>query len=228
MKPFEPKDFSQVQIESMANNLLTSYFESIGKPLELPIPIEEIAEFHLGYEIVFTNEGLYSSEDFLGGICFERSIIFVNTALENHEGRLAFTIAHELGHHILHKEDYLKYLDGDSPEILCRDTAKKPLIERQADQFAAAFLMPKDLLTKSWNYPTVSSVYDAYQAAAELKSKIYLSNVSLSALVNRLIDLELIIRIAYQSGPPRSKPYSRLEKAAFILRKRLSRIFLSK
>ena len=54
---------------------------------------------------------LFSDPEFLGGINFDKNEIYVNVAIENHDGRYAFTVAHEIGHHVLHKEVYLK-IDG--------------------------------------------------------------------------------------------------------------------
>lgn len=202
---FQPKPLSQQQIESQVDQLLFAYKSAEGCELSFPIPIEQIAEFHLGYELVYTDEGLFSETDFLGGICFDTDVIYLNTSLENQEGRMGFTLAHEIGHHVLHRQAYLEFLKGDKPEILCREQAQKPLIEKQADQFAASLLMPAEMLKKLWHRPKVRNVYDAYREAGQFIKQHQLENVSISALVNRLNDLRLIPDIGYQSGPPRPK-----------------------
>ena len=83
----------------------------------------------LGYEIEISDEGLFADPDYLGGIVFSENLIQVNASVEANEGRYNFTIAHELGHHVLHREIYLGASSDNASNILCRDTFEKPLIE---------------------------------------------------------------------------------------------------
>jgi len=56
-----------------------------------------------------------------------------------------FTAAHEVGHWVLHRDQVMhrdRSIDGSSAKDL-----KRPLAEREADYFAACFLMPARLLT---------------------------------------------------------------------------------
>lgn len=65
------------------------------------------------------------------------------------EVRRRFTIAHELGHYLLHKDSSIYY---DRPQILFRDgnsSSGYDKKEREANRFAASLLMPKFMLTKS-------------------------------------------------------------------------------
>lgn len=57
------------------------------------------------------------------------------------QGRVNFSLAHELGHYYLHHE-YL--LSGSSHNSKSDFTSKDPM-EKQADEFAAALLMPREL-----------------------------------------------------------------------------------
>lgn len=65
--------------------------------------------------------------------------------LSNFHGPLRnrFTIMHEIGHYVLHSESGRKKIKaarfGDS------------LVEREANQFAASFLMPKEKFLAEWN-----------------------------------------------------------------------------
>lgn len=54
-----------------------------------------------------------------------------------------FTAAHELGHWILHKD---RIIHRDRPVSNFDKNIKKPVIEKEADYFAACFLMPRKLL----------------------------------------------------------------------------------
>ena len=137
-------------LEELADGLNRDYFTDRGRPITPPIPIEDMAEYFVGYSIEITDEGLFSDPDFLGGIDFKDNKIYVNTSVEDHDGRYAFTVAHEIGHHVLHREAYLAGQSGSEPDILCRDTFEKPQIEIEADRFAAALLMPSTLVRAAY------------------------------------------------------------------------------
>ena len=189
-------------IEEAADHLLDEYRDFAGT-FDLPVPVESIAEHFLKYDLEITDEGLFADPSFLGGISFETNTIFVNTSVEDHEGRYTFTIAHEIGHHVLHKDLYDE-LVADRSQILCREEKNKPLIERQADRFAAALMMPRYILSdevKQFSPKRPKNLGDALRLANHLKSESGFDNASLSALVNRLKDLNLIDEsIPYQTG----------------------------
>ena len=141
---FQAPDVSIEYIETCAGNLLSDFFESEQKPFTLPVPIEEIAEFYLDYTLTYTTDGMFSDPSVLGGICFNTDTIFINLSVESHEGRHAFTIAHEIGHHVLHKHYFT-----EQNELLCRNQ-DKPNYELQADRFAAALLLTARCLYDNW------------------------------------------------------------------------------
>lgn len=69
------------------------------------------------------------------------------------ENRMRFTVAHEIGHFTLHGKDQPIFVDR-KPVMLFRNTASSTgevLKEREANAFAAALLMPKDLLIQEIN-----------------------------------------------------------------------------
>ena len=189
-------------IEEAADHLLDEYRDFAGA-FDLPVPVESIAEHFLKYDLEITDEGLFADPSFLGGISFETNTIFVNASIEDHEGRYTFTIAHEIGHHVLHKDLYDE-LVADRSEILCREEKNKPLIERQADRFAAALMMPRQTITAEVNrlvHVGPKSLGGALKLAGQLQSTSGFRNVSVAALVNRLKDLNLIHdSIPYQTG----------------------------
>ena len=189
-------------IEEAADHLLDQYRDFAGS-FSLPVPVESIAEHFLGYDLEITDEGLFADPSFLGGISFEISTIFVNASIEGHEGRYTFTIAHEIGHHVLHRDLYDE-LVADRSQILCREEKQKPLIERQADRFAAALMMPRYILSdevQRFSQKMPRTLGEALRLANHLKNESGFDNVSISALVNRLKDLELIHQsIPYQTG----------------------------
>ena len=89
----------------------------------MPVPVESIAEHFLKYDLEITDDGLFADPTFLGGISFETKTIFVNTSIEDNEGRYTFTIAHEIGHHVLHKDVYDELI-SDRSQIMCREEKK--------------------------------------------------------------------------------------------------------
>ncbi len=90
--------------------------------------------------------------------------------LEQKEGRLRrYTIGHEIGHWELHSDacrsGTLPLFDGK--RILCRDGSVNP-VERQAEMFSAALLMPRGPLLRAlpdppWvGWPTVYRLADSF------------------------------------------------------------------
>ena len=186
-------------IELAAETLLEQY-RITSKREKFPVLVENIAEQFLGYSIDITDAGLFSNPKLLGGISFETDTIFINASIEDHEGRYNFTVAHEIGHHILHKEIFNKSVDRKG-EILCREISTKPLLEQQADRFAAALLMPRKELTDAVGLQKSKSIYEALKVAKKVQAAIKIDNVSTSAIINRLKDLDLLdASIPYQSG----------------------------
>lgn len=94
--------------------------------------------------------------------------------------RRQFDAAHEYGHLILHKD----YINLD--EITKEEYRE---MEKQADQFAAAFLLPKNAFIKDLIYPNNIDEY------IELKKKW---RVSIGAMIIRAYHLELINYNQYQ------------------------------
>jgi Zn-dependent peptidase ImmA (M78 family) len=193
------------QIEQLSSRLLEDYWaENPNLTRSIQSPIESIAEHYLGYELIVTDEGLFESSELLGGIVFEEQVILVNASIEHHDGRFAFTVAHEIGHHVLHRDLYFAQLKGGDSEIICRDTEDKPLIEVQADRFASSLLLPESLVRQAFKQldrPRPRTARQAMGVARQLLKCMNVSNVSISAAVNRLINLRLInSRIPLQSS----------------------------
>ena len=196
---FKAPDISCDEIELSANKLLSQYFESLQQPLTLPIPVEDIAEFYLGYTLTYTTEGMFSDQSVLGGICFKSQTIFINLLVESHEGRHAFTISHEIGHHVLHKQYFI-----EQNELLCRNQ-DKPNYELQADRFAAALLLPAEFIKEHWMHPRPKTIFQAYTLGKAFLSEHHIDNVSLSMFTNRMIELGYFTHLDFQKGKPKYK-----------------------
>ena len=202
-------DLSAESIEDRADTLRLEYSAWAGTDASKPVSVEVVAEQYLGYEIDISDSGMFSDPECMGGILFESKTITVNAAVAEHEGRYNFTLAHEIGHHALHRAHYLRNKQPIGEQVICREAGSKPLIERQADRFAAALLMPAG---------QVKSVYEILLAGSQpadkpstgqlrgIAAKVLeiggFSHVSNTAMVNRLIDLGLVSGALYQSGRP--------------------------
>jgi Zn-dependent peptidase ImmA (M78 family) len=110
-----------------------------------PVNPIEIAK-NLGVEVVFaTFAG--SSRDISGFYDCEENAIFVNE--EEFPLRQTFTVAHELGHSVLHG-DWARSADY---QVMWRDPTRQnqDFREKEANAFAASLLMPRDMMDLYWD-----------------------------------------------------------------------------
>ena len=110
-----------------------------------PIPVEKVAR-HIQAEVRFS-----PLDDEISGMVFVKKgvpVIGVNSM--HHPNRQRFTIAHEIGHLILHRDIVESSVHVDKEyRVLMRDpNASRGIhkIEIAANQFAAELLMPRSLL----------------------------------------------------------------------------------
>jgi Zn-dependent peptidase ImmA (M78 family) len=112
-----------------------------NKVTRSPVPVERIAQ-NLGIEVKFE-----AAEDNLSGALIRkpkgRVVIGVNS--DHHANRQRFTIAHEIGHFILHKGMKL-HVDEDF-RINLRDGSVNDE-EIDANAFAAELLMPTEFIER--------------------------------------------------------------------------------
>ena len=111
----------------------------------IPIPIEEIADFKLGLNIVPVSD-MKRRTGIDGCISKDLSAIYVDSwQYLNHEFRSRFTIAHELGHFWMHG-DYIKGLDLKNVDnwkaIVMKSKNTWNSMEYQAYMFAGFVLIP--------------------------------------------------------------------------------------
>ena len=176
------KSISASEIEKIANNILQT--EEITAP---PILATDIADFV--YDLSFEKRNLdncSTAGDVLAAINITAKVITINSSkdyeLFSNEGRKNFTIAHELGHYVLHRDMKRSSFVAPQTEIIfCREIGNfKGNIERQADLFAVYLLMPENL---------VRAEYDKIQQPFNECALRYLADkfcVSKQAMKNRL------------------------------------------
>ena len=186
-----------------------------------PIDVDEIVEglLELDFEVTDLREVL-GMQDVLGATWLEDGLICVDQSLEGKEGRFAFTVAHEVGHWVMHRPIIemekgtlplfaAKPDEAPKPAIVCRSRAYKQPAEWQADQFAARILMPAtDVRAVAralrGDDPTYIAGLDVQREANQLAPELRgladgviadgnFSNVSNEAMCYRLLDLKLVL-----------------------------------
>lgn len=134
----------------------------------LPIDPEVIAE-SMGINVVYVEFNDHASDLISGLYDAGNNRIIVNKKLP--ANRKTFTIAHELGHALMHKD----YAESSEYRALPRSNfhRNKPGIEKEADVFAACLLVPKDVLKR-------------YKDVADLDELAQLFAVSRDVVVNQM------------------------------------------
>lgn len=140
-----PADFQRAR--SSAEALIAKY--KITKP---PIDPEAIAEAE-GISVLYASFNGEIDDKLSGYSDAMNKTIVINRSIP--ATRKTFTIAHELGHHVMHRE-YLA--DDGSYQVFPRFNEyndQKPDEEKEADAFAASLLVPTKFLRR---YADVASV----------------------------------------------------------------------
>jgi hypothetical protein len=115
--------------------------------LDLPIPIERIVEFGLGLDIV-PMPNLYTDFRINGFLAFDCSAIYVDERQYSfYSEKYRFTLAHEVGHLILHggyyKDMSWKNMDEYIESIMNMDRERLDRFEVQSNLFAEQVLVPE-------------------------------------------------------------------------------------
>lgn len=135
-------------------------------------------------------------DDDLSGFLYKdpksgKAVIGANSA--HHENRRNFTIAHELGHFLLHETESV-HLDSRKPGYMLLQRRDKKsamgedILEREANLFAAELLMPAAFLERDLKGKSLDLLAD--DSFLEKLAKRY--GVSLQALTIRLSNLGYI------------------------------------
>lgn len=134
------------RVERAACNCVVKCVKQLGlKEAPVPIPVEDWVEGPLGIKFGITDLS-HLGPNVLGAVLVPQREILVSDSITNQEGRFRFTVAHELGHLILHSK-----LSSTFHETIDGSDHVERRIEREADRFAAAFLMPIPLLCREFN-----------------------------------------------------------------------------
>lgn len=150
------KFLSRNQVEQHAAAALRAYSQETGRPIKPPIEIDLLGE--LLYELRWEYDLIEGvSEATLAALYPKDRVVRLNEAFADRFEKIVgldrFTKAHEIGHWVLHVEHpnlSAPVLDAGASgqRVFCRDKAKN-WTESQADWFAAALLMPEELLVET-------------------------------------------------------------------------------
>ena len=115
-----------------------------------PVPVERIARL-LGARLRFSP----LDEELSGMIYIKGDTPIIGVNSHHHPNRQRFTIAHEIGHLLLHRDQIIDQVHVDKRfPVLMRDANSATgmdLMEIEANQFAAELLMPTFLLSEMLN-----------------------------------------------------------------------------
>lgn len=153
------------EIERRAEAVLATVPPWLWDGESLPVPIEALADSHLGLLVRDVEEmtsapgcpELAPGQSLSGLLLADRGEIWVNAA-EGREwpSRRRFTIGHELGHWIMHRDHHRSVfcrstsIDPDLAAAPAGGPARSADIEEEASVFAAALLMPAWLVRREY------------------------------------------------------------------------------
>lgn len=156
---------SLAEIDDYASRVLKLYFDSIDKQEEFPVDIFGVAE-KLGGKIEYLDNGLESME------VRKKKDFTIYIPQFTHPRRDRFTIAHEIGHYLLH----YPWGESDKEELKVKFWRHNGnLLEYQANRFAAAILMPKEEFKDIYNnmdLGEISEYFNTSKAAVEVRAKV--------------------------------------------------------
>jgi hypothetical protein len=183
MNDFKPPKLYWDEIRALTKKIREQF---LNKPDQIPVPIENIIEFKLGITI---DPQPFLKEEFGidGQILSDLTTIMIDSKMYSDDKslpRVRFTLAHELGHFYLHKEQIKKARFSSVKEwIKFRQSISEEDIswfESQADEFAGSLLVPKNKLielleaerNKIEKYITTSNSEESQERAITALSQV--------------------------------------------------------
>lgn len=159
------RKYTKTQIKNIAEHILKLYCD------ECPTNIFHIAK-QLDLKIY---EAIFDRDDVSGMIEARNKKIYI--AKQDSEQRQRFSIAHEIGHYVLHHSGNIDYEQYEHKHISFRDNAASlgfDIREIEANFFAANLLMPE------------SRIKELFTEGFSLQELAYYMNVSKAAMTYRL------------------------------------------
>lgn len=181
-------------------DITTSILHRTGYPLQWNgsvevVPIEDIIEFDFGIGWKWGNINHLSDDFVMAALYPKKREVILNVSCKDlfkeKFGTMMFTLAHELGHWVLHVEDVanmqIQLFEDDV--FYCRSSQNKSPIEYQADLFAGCLLMPEEIIS-----PLIHDLLnkEARITWGHLYNIAKDFEISISALTTRLQQLNLL------------------------------------
>jgi hypothetical protein len=196
--PFLPYD----KIRSYADQFLEKYHPT----KTIPIPIEEIAEFKLKLDIIPMTD-LKSTFDIEGWLSNDLCSIYVDQWIQdNRENRYCFTLAHEIGHLMLHGDLYQQAKFSNVEEWFelqqSIDSDQYSWFEKQAYDFAGLILVPRESLLTQYGKALQVLESQSYQFK---KANVDIINEYISVFVSKAFKVSDVVakkRIDYDGLTP--------------------------
>lgn len=144
----------------MANTILTGWQQTSDRRLRPPIPVDDIAVYHLAIQLEFVDlnkiTGIpkrFGQPTVLGCSLTDQEFILIDNSLDPTKfpsslAQYYFTVAHEIGHMCLHANSTANRPNRESHPAPDKALGR----ERQADYFAICLLMPRHLLRRSYGH----------------------------------------------------------------------------
>lgn len=149
-----------------------------------PVPVEAIARA-IGLDVRYSP----TTDDVSGALIRRGKVAIVAVNSAQHENRQRFTIAHELGHYVLHK-GVEPHFDDDFRIDFRNTVSGEATLSREieANRFAAAILMPEAFLKRDvQRLPTDLASTDEIIRSLAIRYK-----VSRRAMELRLVNLGFV------------------------------------
>jgi len=191
----EPIQKTTEQINAEAESFLAAYHPSKS----IPIPIEEIIDLKLQIDIIqipslkdaFAEVGLdidaFISSDFA-------SISVDKFIQEKRNSRYRFSLAHEIGHMLLHGYLYSKFefntIDEWTAAIRQMPFQDQEIVEWQADEFAGLVLVPRAVLKDEFKKAlkeTEALLKISYKNKPELVTGILVRSLAVKFVVSEYV-----------------------------------------
>ncbi|ACB50260.1 hypothetical protein cce_0909 [Crocosphaera subtropica ATCC 51142] len=193
MQIFKPFRFiPKKRIEKQATSILQQMQQTPSYELKFPLDASRVAEF-LGLDVVWDSIPNDEKGMIAARILPLEKLIEINELIPELKGGFGeSTIAHEIGHWVLHIDQNTveNCLSTDInivkvDPLLCRNEVNLSGIEWQAQYFATCLLMPRFKLKEICYNRNLQQWRELYSIAEEF-------GVTISNLVHRLKDLEWI------------------------------------
>jgi IrrE N-terminal-like domain len=149
---------SEDYIARSAEALLREHAWARGAVIDPPIPVEDLVEKQLKLSFEFDDmhrllnrQRIGRDASILGALFKDRIVIDESLDPVEHparQGRYRFTVAHEIGHRVLHR--HLLTANLSQPSAICCSGRAEKRAEWQADFFASCLLMPLGIVKDAW------------------------------------------------------------------------------